>query len=219
MQIKKLVTLFLLSVFYVLPIYETYRDQRLVILDPSGDAKRTGRRIGDNFERGLTLQCAEKIKEYIEQHAPWIKVMITRMPGDMVYDLQNASLSNRLQADFFINLNFYHSQETKPTLFLYQFSYGNDFACCNQGLILRSYDEAYTINKPLTDEMVQIFKTSLLQHTYQSMFTVAGKYALPIKPLIGIVAPSICIEMGLKNKELWVHYVEPLAQSILGVLE
>jgi N-acetylmuramoyl-L-alanine amidase len=206
-------------VFYVLPIYETYQTQWLVILDPSGDVKRTGRKIGDNFERGLTLQCAEKIKEYIEQHAPYIKVIITRMPGDTIYDLQNASLSNRLQADLFVNLNFYHSQETKPTLFLYQFSYGNDFACCNQSLTLRSYDEAYKINKQITDEMLQLFKASLSQHTYQSMFTVAGIYALPIKPLIGIVAPSVCIEMGLKNKESWINYVEPLAQSIIGVLE
>ena len=211
--------LYVLQVLYVLPLYETYQTQRLVILDPSGDVKRTGRNIGDNFERGLTLQCAERIKEYIEQHAPYIKVIITRMPGDTVYDLQNASLSNRLQANLLVNLNFYHSQETKPTLFLYQFSYGNDFACCNQGLMLRSYDEAYTIHKPLTDEIVQLFKTSLSQHMYQSMFTIAGVYHLPIKPLIGVVAPSVCIEMGLKNKESWINYVEPLARSVIGALQ
>src|SRR5207244_3933134 len=115
-----------------------------------GDAKRIGRKIGDGFERGLTLQCAEKIKEVIEHQAPYIKIIITRMPGDTVYELQNASLSNRLNADLFINLNFYYCQETKPILFLYQFSYGTHFAC-QQGLAFHTYDQAYIKNKNRTD--------------------------------------------------------------------
>ena len=61
------------------------------------------------------MQCVEKIKEIIEERAPHIKVIITRMPGDNVYDLQNASLANRIHADLFMNLNFYYTQETKPT--------------------------------------------------------------------------------------------------------
>jgi N-acetylmuramoyl-L-alanine amidase len=210
---------FTISVMTITAIYEKYHIQRIVVIDPSGDAKRTGRRIGDSFERGLTLQCAEKIKEFIEENAPHIKVMITRMPGDIVYDLQNASLANRLQADFFINLNFYHAQETKPTMFLYQFSYGNDFASCQQGLALHTYDQAYRVNKSKTDEMCGLFKQSLSQQHYQSLFTLAGVYNVPVKPLIGIVVPSVAIEAGLKNKEMWISYVEPIARAIIEVME
>ena len=199
-------------------IYERQYAQRIVIIDPAGDAKRTGRKIGDNFERGLTLQCAEKIKELVEQSAPHIKVIVSRMPGDIVYDLQNASLANRMHADLFINLNFYYSQETKPTLFLYQFSYGADFACCNQDLALHTYDQAYRINKAVTDDMCALLKQCLSQPKYQTMFAVEGVYMLPIKPLIGIVAPSVTIEAGLKNKELWVSYCEPIARGIIGAM-
>jgi N-acetylmuramoyl-L-alanine amidase len=216
---KYSVFVFLMIVLWTLPFYEKPHAQHVIIIDPAGDAKRTGRKIGDNFERGLTLQCAEKIKELIEAQAPHIKVIITRMPGDIVYDLQNASLANRLHADLFINLNFYHCQETKPTLFLYQFSYGADFACCNQGLALNTYDQAYRVNKTVTDEITQHLKKFLMQSKYQTQFTVEGVYTLPIKPLIGIVAPSVTIEAGLKNKEAWVHYVEPLVQGIIGVIK
>lgn len=212
---KKSILFAVLISILIFPFHQVRHAQKIVIIDPSGDAKRTGRKIGDNFERGLTLQCAEKIKEYVEHHAHHIKVIISRMPGDIVYDLQNASLSNRVHADFFVNLNFYHSQETKPTLFLYQFSYGSDFVQCNQGLALHTYDEAYRINKVQTDDIGVLLKKSLQQQKYQSLFTVAGIYHAPIKPLVGIVSPSICIEAGLKNKELWVHYVEPLAQAII----
>jgi len=203
---------------WVLPFYEKQHAQHIIIIDPAGDAKRTGRRIGDSFERGLTLQCAEKIKELIETSTPHVKVIITRMPGDIVYDLQNASLANRIHADLFINLNFYHSQETKPTIFLYQFSYGNDFACCSQGLALNTYDQAYRINKNKTDEICQLFQKTLSQQKYKSLFATAGIYSLPIKPLIGIVAPSIAIEAGLKNKELWLSCCEPLARAIVGAV-
>lgn len=218
MQVKKIIFFATLATMWVLPFYDKQHAQRIVVIDPSGDAKRTGRKIGDNFERGLTLQCAEKIKELIELYAPYIKVVISRMPGDIVYDLQNASLSNRLHADLFVNLNFYYSQETKPTVFLYQFSYGNDFACCNQDLALNTYDQAYLVNKPASDEVGLLFKKLLLQQKYQSQFTVSGVHHFPIKPLIGIAAPSMSIDAGLKSQELWMHYVEPLAQAIIEVV-
>jgi N-acetylmuramoyl-L-alanine amidase len=209
---------FLFSTFFMQSLNELHFIQRTIIIDPSGDAKRTGRKIGDSFERGLTLQCAEKIKDFIEKHASHIKVIISRMPGDIVYDLQNASLANRLNADLFINLNFYYCKETKPTVFLYQFSYGNDFASCNQRFALHTYDQAYKINKPITDEIAVEFKKSLLHQKYQSLFAVAGVYQAPIKPLIGIIAPSIAIEAGLKTKESWVNYIEPFALAILEVV-
>jgi N-acetylmuramoyl-L-alanine amidase len=192
----------------------------MVVLDPAGDAKRTGRRIGDSFERGLTLQCVEKIKEYIEAHAPHIKVVITRMPGDTVYDLQNASLANRINADLFVNLNFYYTQETKPTVYVYQFSYGNDFAVQQyQGLQLHSYDQAYLINKHVTDAICVLFKKQLSDAQWQSLFSVAAPGGLPIKPLIGIVAPSITLEAGLKHKELWHCYSEPIARAIIAAVD
>ena len=214
---KYFLLFFILQALCTLSISEHHRKQYIVILDPAGDAKRTGRKIGDSFERGLTLQCAERIKEVVESLAPHIKVIITRMPGDTVYDLQNASLSNRLNADLFINLNFYYCHETKPVLFLYQFAYGTDFAS-QQGLVFHTYDQAYTINKNRTDEIADAFKHVLLGQRYHNLFYVAGVYHMPIRPLIGIVAPSIAIEAGLKNKDAWMHYIEPLTQAIIEIL-
>ena len=220
MQIKYITFLiFAVAATYGLPVHDKQHAQRVIVIDPAGDVKRTGRPIGDSFERGLTLQSAEKIKELIEERTTHIKVVITRMPGDSVYDLQNASLANRIHADLFVNLNFYHTQETKPTIFLYQFSYGNDFACCQHGITLHSYDQAYRINKDATDRMCKVFKKELSMQQYHSLCSVAGPYSLPIKPLIGIVAPSIALEIGLKGKELWHSYSEPLVSAIIAALD
>ena len=206
------------TILCAVPFHEKSNQQYIVVLDPAGDVKHTGRHIADVFERGLTLQCAEKIKEMIEERAPSIKVIITRMPGDAVYDLQNASLSNRIHAHLFIHLSFYYTQETKPTLFVYRFSYGNDFASHQQGLMCYSYDQAYCINKEKTDKICQLFSRELGGAPYHSLYGVKGPYAVPLKPLIGIVAPALACEMGLKNKESWHSYAEPLAQGIINTL-
>ena len=213
----KKILIFLCVASYTFAYRESER--RIVVIDPAGDVKRVGRKIGDSFERGLTLQCVEKIKEIIEERAPHITVVVTRMPGDNVYDLQNATLTNRLQANLFINLNFYYTQETKPTVYMYQFSYGNDFASCGQGLTLHTYDQAYRINKDQTAVACQLFAKELAHKQYQSMYTVAGPYKLPLKPLIGVIAPSVAFDMGLKSKDWWHYYSEPLASAIIAVID
>ncbi len=196
-----------------------HQKKYIIILDPAGDAKKTGRAINDSFERGLTLQCVEKIKFYLEQRMPHVKVIISRQPGDIVSELHNASLSNRLGADLFIRLHFYQTTDTKPTLFLYTFACDNDFAQYQHGLALNTYDQAYKINKSVTDTIAQQCMHHLSQQQYATLFSVAGPHALPIKELAGIIAPSVCIEMGLKHKDMWKLYVEPLTCSIAHAIE
>jgi hypothetical protein len=67
----------------------------------------------------------------------------------------------------------------------------------------------------MTDDIAQRFKQSLSDQKYNAMCTVAGVYKIPIKPLIGVVAPSIAIDAGLKNKESWMQYAELLAHAII----
>lgn len=222
MQINKISGILTLVFAITFPAYCFWHKQEkeyTIILDPSGDAKRTGRTIGDSFERGLTLQCAEKIKSMLEEKHPHITVVITRIPGDIVYDLQNASLSNRINADLFISLNFYATTDAKPTLYVYQFSYGNDFAINNSDLTFLPYDQAYKINKTTTDAITQLCCAQLNNSTYNSLFSLSGPHSLPIKPLLGITTPSIAFETGLKNKDLWYIFVEPLVNTISAIVE
>jgi N-acetylmuramoyl-L-alanine amidase len=190
----------------------------IIVIDPAGDAKKTGRSIDDSFERGIALQCAEKIKALVEQRYPKAKVIITRLPGDIVYDLQNASLTNRINANLFINLNFYPNSEPKPSLFLYQFSYGNDFTSSYSELSFNSYEQAYKINQPQTSKIIQQLFTQLADDKYAHLFSVSCPHAIPVKPLIGVIAPSIALDIGLKNKNSWHLFIEPLADAIIQLI-
>ena len=66
------------------------------MLDPAGDAQNPGRTIDDNFERGITLQFAEKLKEMLQEKFPTIRVVLSRTPGESLQPLQNANFANRL---------------------------------------------------------------------------------------------------------------------------
>lgn len=219
MQIKKLVCyFFIINIFAIHPISEKQYKQCIIVVDPAGDAKKTGRPIGDNFERGLTLQCAEKIKEVIEKQLPYVTIIITRLPGDVIYELQNASLANRIHAHLFVTINFYQTEETKPTFYLYHFSNGNDFVQQSPFLSFDNYDQAYIINKKETAFLIHLCKEKLTAQ-YHHLFIVAGPYGLPIKALIGTIAPSIALEIGLKNKDSLQHYIDPLITTLITAIE
>ena len=51
---------FFLLLFVTIP---TLSKKFTIMLDPSGDAKHTGRIINKTFERGISLQCAEVLKK------------------------------------------------------------------------------------------------------------------------------------------------------------
>lgn len=222
MQIKRFIFFICATAAVVVPYNSTLSDFSadthkpfILILDPAGDAQHTGRHIDDVFERGITLQCAEKIKQELAQRAPWIKVFITRLPGDIVYELQNASFANRINADLLISINFYRTQETKPTLYIYQFSCGNDFVQIPHNLYFLPYHDAYLVNKKQTDHIVTLFAQELAQQLYQPLFTVSGPHAIPSKQLVGIIAPCMVIEAGIKDKNSWGCYIDPLISTIL----
>src|SRR5258705_11785957 len=107
MQIKSIIIIGLIgsTLLIFAPQYAPF----IIVLDPAGDAKYAGRKIEDAFERGITLQCVEKMKTIIENYYPTCIVFITRIPGDMLYELQNAVFANHRNAHLFMSINFYYT--------------------------------------------------------------------------------------------------------------
>ena len=46
-----------------------------------------------------------------------------------------------------------------------------------------------------------------------------GVYALPFAPLIGIKKPAIAFEIGLKQKESWKQFIDPIVESLTPICE
>ena len=78
------------------------------------------------------------------------------------------------------------------------------------------YDHAYLFNNAITNSWAQNIYRSLSQ---ESLCAIHGPFKLPIKPLVGIIAPALCIEIGLKEEHDWQNYVSTLNDVIITMLE
>lgn len=215
MQIKHVFYFFLIS----LAMFQKTLATISIMLDPAGDAKHTGRQIEDSLERGITLQFTEKLKNILENLYPNIRIILTRFPGETIYPLQNANFANRLDVDFYISIHFYAENETKPNIFMYYFSYGDEFVTKITDLCFYQYDNAHRINGSITRKYAHEITTVLTNDENIKLFNFHGPYGIPFKPLIGIKAPSIAIEIGLKEKNMWQNYIQPIAESIKKIVD
>lgn len=223
MQIKKR-TIFLWSCIFIfsligrVPFFSKKYKPFIIMLDPAGDAKNTGRTIENYFERGITLQYAEQLKKIIETRYHNITVYLTRSPREVIAPLQNANYANRLKADLYISINFYQEKKIIPDLFLYQFSYDNDFLSTSKQLCFYPYDQAHLLNKDKTKHYASCIKQALTEIA-SNKFNLIGVHKIPCKPLIGIISPAIVFEAGLKKVEDWNNYIEPMVYAIQSIIE
>jgi hypothetical protein len=196
-------------------------EQRIItlMLDPAGDAQHTGRIIDTTFERGISIQCAHYLKQELERNNPNLRIILTRFPGETVQPLQNANFANRLKIDGYITIHFYHEKTTKPSLYIYYFCYENGVIPKNNDLAFYPYDKAYLNNLTTTQQWAQIFQKSIDITLYTQKINLAGIFGVPFKPLIGIQAPALALEIGLKKADDWPLYNDLLRAGIQSLVE
>lgn len=191
-----------------------------IMLEPAGDAKYTGRIINDSFERGLTLQCAQELKKTFETLHKDFRIVLSRFPGEILEPLQNATFANRLKTDLYITISMYKTDAFVPEMNFYYFLYHptTDFWPKKiSQLSFEPYHQAH-VRKSLTSKKI----AQSLYASFQQLKPFAGNVqhcaGLPVKPLIGIVAPAIVIELGLNHKNAWQALIPALAQQIQNIV-
>jgi len=188
-----------------------------IMLDPAGDAQNTGRLIEDCLERGITLQFVQALKDVLEQKYNNLRIILSRSPGEKVAHLQNANFANRLDIDFYLSVHFYKEESVKPKAYIYTFGHNNDFITKKPDLYFYPYDKAHLVNKNSTKYLVNTIKDIFLLEESKKRFMFCGLFNLPFKPLIGIKAPAIGIEVGLYNKDYWRNYID-IFVAIIGAI-
>jgi N-acetylmuramoyl-L-alanine amidase len=188
-----------------------------IMLDPAGDAQYTGRVIDDCFERGITLQLMEQLHTVIAQRFTNVRVVVTRQPGETHLPLQHANFANRLDVDLYISIHCYPESKPKSQLYLYYFSYNDPFASTPSPYALCPYDRAYLYSLQTTKKWGDMIARTLSGGQFTSLFIFHGNYALPFAPLIGIKKPAIAFEIGLKQKDSWKQFIEPIIASLTPI--
>ncbi len=193
-----------------------------IMFDPAGDALAPGRIIAGTFERGLTLQCAEQLKEALEIKLNNARVILTRLPGQALEPLQSATFANKLRADLYLSVNFYQEESSDLQLSLSYCSYdptSDSWYKPDSSLSLTAYNQAYKslfkANRSLADMLTKALKSSGISLPV----TIRAPYGIPCKPLVGISIPALALECGLKNKDDWKALVPYVAEAISACLK
>lgn len=188
-----------------------------VILVPFGNNTLQGRSLKSNFESSIAHHFVRELQQELEKQFPEARIKISHEKTDILQPMQLATMSNCLSADLVLQFQFYLDHE--PKLYLYQSSYSNDFLSKCWDLSWCHADEAYLINKKSTTLWREKMAETLSNPDYARWFFTIKPHPIPLKPLTGIIAPALLIEIGLANDDDWKQFIAPLTESLKPIIQ
>lgn len=168
----------------------------MLILEATGDAVTPGRTIFNNFENAVSFSLAHQIKQLLDASYLRAKIVLNRIPTEIIAPFQNAQFANKLNADLYISIHCYQQNNAQPTITFYQYSYREPTVIKKESLGFHAYDHIYLYNEPQTNQWTQELKKIVVE---QNQMEVRGVYKLPFKPLLGIQASAIGLEIGINQ--------------------
>lgn len=192
--------------------------QKKLFLMPAGDAHNIGRHIGDGVERSCTLQCAQKMKLYIEKIDSRITVLLSRKAGEITPFLQNAHSANCIPVNLAVSIHFFEETDTRSNWYIYQYKNNSSFIKPTDQLLFYPYNQAYLFNQEKTDRIVKIFSHYLINWSEKPLFTLHKPLAFPANHLAGIIPVAFMLEIGIKNEHDYESYIAPLCDSLIKTI-
>ncbi len=193
-----------------------------IMIDPAGDARNPGRIIDDTYERSLTMQCAEELKQLLEgDYSIKCRVILTRFAGETIEPFQTITFANRLGVDLYISLNFFQQSVETPQLYFYTLTYdpATDFgAKKGTSLELLPYNQAYKSSLTKTKQYSTLAYAQCKEVSSSYHVRCHTPKGIPYKPLSGIMAPAFGIEVGLYRKNQAKSLVPLFAQALKAII-
>lgn len=193
--------------------------QATIVLAPTGSSTTPGRKIKNNFEYILSHQFIRALQHELLEIFPTLQIRIPNECNVQLDPLQLATISNSAPANLLVKVQFYLETDIKSQVYLYRCSYGQEFVSRRWDLSWCPVEQAPLINKTKTKKWITQLYSQLSTEQYKPWFTVASPIKVPLKPMLGIIAPAILVEIGLKDDAEWTNFVKPLANSLKPVIE
>ncbi|HBS48461.1 TPA: hypothetical protein DEO28_02245 [Candidatus Dependentiae bacterium] len=216
MKFKLLLFLLIISFLPVNNSAQNSDSEKLVMINPAGDANNPGRKIGFSNERNISFQLADKIKNSISSNYK-VKSVLTREPREVVYPLQIASFANRFNTNFFISLHIFPQENPKPSIYIYYQLYNPmvDLAThkFNNFEFISIY-QAHFANIRNSIALATKMENTLRSSQFNKLLDVYGPYGLPLVPLLGIQSSSVLIEAGISDENDLPRIIQPIVESL-----
>jgi len=194
-------------------------EKKVIMINPAGHAGDPGRSLS-GFERAATFRFAQELQSAFERGYDF-RIVLTRVPGEKIVDFQNASFANRLNVDLFISVHLFKLDSVRPKVYVYQHvtdpvgDFANrSFPALKMVPVLQSHQVSIFKTKNIGQRLADTFSNS----DNQRLFDFGGFYGIPLKPLCGVVAPAILIEVGVNQDDDWHVVLDAIVQGIGGAV-
>ncbi len=184
-----------------------------LVLDPAGDAHNPGRQIQGQYERTIAFTCAQALKKELEQKASDLLILFTRLPGQQADQLQKAHFSNQLPADLYVSLHIYETNQLKNQLHIYYYD-NQQLPPASTSLRCTPLHKAHTVHATRTKHAAHHITEGVSYPMLQRKCDIHQPIGMPCVPCKGIVAPAVCIEVGLTKPDNWMTLLTPLTEAV-----
>ncbi len=189
-----------------------------LVLDPAGDSRNPGRQIQEQYERTIAMQCVQALKKELEQKTSELLILFTRLPGQQIDQLEKARFANQLPADLYISVHLYKTTQLKTQLHIYHYA-NQQLPLAHASLTCIPLHKAHLVHEKQTEQSAHHIKQCLSKQclsdpTFQRQCELHSPIGIPCLPCKGIIAPALCIEIGLNKPNGWICCLKPLTQAI-----
>ena len=197
-------------------VYAHAEQQKPIILLPAGHAHAAGRLLYEKYERGVSYELALAIKKKGQEKNINIEVPF-HVQGDQEGLIQYV---NSLNPEIIIQLGLYKSKALLPEINITSLSYDplKDGAIKKQNIIdiKKSMQTPQSLAQYFweTNQAQAATCSDYFSKNLQGKVLFLGKQYAPCKTLLGYQAPSMLIEIGLRDDEDWKSLTEYFVEML-----
>lgn len=184
-----------------------------VVLNPSGSS-HDGREIDGIPEKTITYQCALELKKNLEAQNNYLRVIVLKESQNQE-PYEYISAANRAHPDLFINIQAFYATQNPFPFYIYHLMYHqtDSWNSRETKLSFIPIDMTHKISIKNSILMGKALCSQLkLSQTHE--LTCMGFFGIPCKPLMGIMCPTISVEMGFAHQDDFQKIISPLTQAI-----
>lgn len=198
--------------FLIFSCFIYFSSKAEIIFLPAGNKKNAGRKLYEQYERGITFQIATALEKTINKTEQRATIFFDQKKNQK----ENITELNQKNPEWIISIGAFKTDTLLPIISLYHLSYDP----LKEALPLVKNKSELVFCKELPQiHLKQNIILSDAMHTELSKES-AGKFQLlkplflPYKKLIGLNAPTLHLEIGLNNDAAWQPLIESISKGI-----
>lgn len=191
-----------------------------IILDPAGQIDGQARLIDGVPERIITYQFAQELKRILESNNQYLRIIILKDTAKNAAPYERVSAANSTNSNLYIHIQAFSTPQRPYPVYVYHMLYNvtDTWSSREKSLSFMPIDNSHKQSIKNTIIYGKSLCAGLIDIQKDNDIRCIGLFGIPFRPLMGITAPALAIEMGFSHKDDYQKLVEPIAKSLEEII-